>query len=81
MGLAPRERETLAAIENQLRTSDPRFATMFQLFDNLGPRSQGHLWVFLSVWLARYGMSRALMLLAAIATLVTTCAVAGVVLA
>jgi hypothetical protein len=81
MSLAPRERETLAAIENQVHATDPRFAAMFRLLGKLGPRGQGPRWVFLSVWIARPGVIRATILLATIVMLLIACAVAGALLA
>jgi hypothetical protein len=81
MSLAPREQETLAAIENQVLATDPRFATMFRVLDALGPRSEGPLWVFLSVWVARRGKLAATVLLAVVVMVLTAAAAAGVILA
>jgi Protein of unknown function (DUF3040) len=81
MSLAPRERETLAAIENQLRASDARFAAMFRLFENQDPRLQRPAWVAVSVWVARRGLANVIVLLAAVVTLLVTCAVVAALLA
>lgn len=81
MSLAPREQQTLTAIETQLQLTDPRFADMFRVFDKHGSRSQRHLPVFLAMWLARNGWAAAIMLLATVATLFSTIAVAAAVLA
>ena len=81
MSLAPRERETLAAIENQLRATDPRFAAMFLVFADRDLRSRRRLWVSMSVWVARRGLINVIILLATIATLLTTGAVAAALLA
>lgn len=81
MSLVPREQETLAAIENRLRATDPRFAAMFRLLDTLGPRSQGTAWVFGSVWLARHGTVAAIGLLTSAIMVLTGSVVAGLILA
>lgn len=81
MTLAPQEREKLAAIEAQLRATDPRLTTMFQLLDKLGRHAKGRPLVFVSVWRARTGWAAALMLLATIATLVAAPVVAAALLA
>lgn len=81
MSLAPRERETLAAIENQLRTNDPGLEAMFRVFDKRDPRSPGQLRMPVSLWMARRGPGNVIILLVTIATLLTTCAVAFALLA
>lgn len=81
MSLAPREQEALAAIENEFRATDPRFAVTFEVFDNRGLRGKGRLCVFLSVWVARRGSANVIILLVTIVTLLTACAVAVALLA
>jgi len=81
MSLAPREQEALTAIENQVRATDPRFAAMFRVLEALGPRSEGYLWVLLSVWVARHGKLVATVLLALVVMVLTAAAAAGVILA
>lgn len=81
MTFAPREREQLAAIENQFRATDPRFAAMFQLLDRLGRHAKGSHLVFVSVWLARYGRAAAFVLLAVIALLIAAPVIVAALLA
>lgn len=81
MGLAPRERETLTAIEDGFRATDPRFAAMFLMLGNLGRRGKGRLRTSASVWAARRGAVNVIMLLLTVLTLLTTCAVAAALLA
>ena len=80
MSLAPREQETLAAIENQLRANAPRLEAMFRAFER-DPRGQRQLWVSVSLCVARRGPGSVLILLAVIVTLLATCAVAIALLA
>jgi Protein of unknown function (DUF3040) len=82
MSLAPRERETLAAIENQLRANAPRLEAMFRVFER-DPRGRGRglLWVSISLCVARRGPGNVIILLATIVTLLATWAVAIALLA
>jgi hypothetical protein len=76
MSLAPRERETLAAIEDQLRANAPRLEAMFRVFGKRDPRSRRQLWVSISLCVARRGPGNLFILLATVVTLLTMCAVA-----
>jgi Protein of unknown function (DUF3040) len=80
MSLAPRERETLAAIENQLRANDPRLEAMFRVFDR-DPRGWRQPRVSVSLCVARRGPGSVIILLATIVTLLAACAVAIALLA
>ena len=79
MSLAPREQETLAAIENRLGATDPRFAAVFRLLGD--PHSHRCLCVFLSVWVARHGKMAAFAVLTFIVAVCTGSAIAGLLLA
>jgi len=81
MGLAPRERETLAAIENQLRTKDPGLESMFRVFGNRDPRGRRQPRMSISPCVARLGPGNMIILLATIVTLLITCAVVPALLA
>ena len=81
MSLAPRERETLAAIENALRTNAPRLEAMFRVFGKRDPRSRGQFQMSIALWVARRGLSNVIILLVTIVTLLATCAVAAALLA
>ena len=81
MSLVPREQETLSAIESQFHATDPRFAAMFRLLASVGPRMPGPLWVLVSVRVARRGLPSVIVELAAVVTLLTTCAVVAALLA
>lgn len=81
MSLAPREQETLAAIENALRANAPGLEAMFRVFGSRDPRSRRQLWMSLSLCVARRGPGNVVILLVTIVTLLATCAVAVALLA
>ncbi|MBO0817245.1 MAG: DUF3040 domain-containing protein [Actinobacteria bacterium] len=81
MSLAPREQERLTAIENQLRTTDPRFAAMFRMLGGDSHRRKAPVWVSMSVWMGRRGRASVIVVLATIVTLIAAFAAAAAVLA
>ena len=81
MSLVPREQETLTAIENRFRITDPQFAAMFTPLGSPALSRQGSLRVFLAVWVGRYGKPAAFALLAFILVVCTGSAIAGLLLA
>ena len=82
MSLAPREQGKLAAIENALRAKDPRLEAMFRAWDKRDPGDGPQLRrMSLSPCAARRGRGAAIIVLATIVVLLTTCAVAIALLA